>query len=528
MRQLTFLAYSDGGSSLDSRSAIGAFSAVIALLFICILSQSKHLSPTRNLDTPTSVDPRPAQGSSNSNSTPLGSIRADDLEDELKHPPASEKEGVIVIADKIIVGDLGLDATDPPIGFTLIFRHCRFLGAVDISWTFKRDLEFEDVTLAKNLTLDKARIGGDLTIQGAHAFSAFQLDNRSPRQVSEPLMISLNDAKIAGDLRISDALADKLQFENLNVGNLILNLTGSIRELQLQRLHSSRVSLASPTNSHIDQIVLNDATIQESIVIQHLQIAQLSANRLSARRLELLAPTEITKSLTLESSSLTELLWEFPSPKPLLLPAQITIDGALLGRLEMRAQPDGGDANGNSSCDRPGCSHVDYGLEFINRARYSEPAYAAYEVQLAGQPDRSDAVYFAMRDRRRDLELREASGINKSLAGLDWMLGFGHKWLFGYGRSWIYPFGCWTILLGLNCILFRSAHRMERVLKVARPYSRLWYSVDLLVPILNLETSKSWRPKASESFLLFYSNLSAALGLIFISALVGALTGALK
>ena len=49
---------------------------------------------------------------------------------------------------------------------------------------------------------------------------------------------------------------------------------------------------------------------------------------------------------------------------------------------------------------------------FLDKAGYYEPAYAFYEsgLKTRGQSDRADDVYFAMRDRRRYAELRDAEG----------------------------------------------------------------------------------------------------------------------
>jgi hypothetical protein len=48
------------------------------------------------------------------------------------------------------------------------------------------------------------------------------------------------------------------------------------------------------------------------------------------------------------------------------------------------------------------------------------------------------------------------------------------------------------------------------------------------VPVLSLGIAKDWHPRQEHRLLQFYSKFLSLIGLIFISAMIGALTGSLK
>lgn len=85
------------------------------------------------------------------------------------------------------------------------------------------------------------------------------------------------------------------------------------------------------------------------------------------------------------------------------------------------------------------------------------------------------------------------------------------------------------MLVLLGAVIFRDGSRMERVdAQSSQAFSPIWYSVDLFVPILSLGVAKHWNPKQEFRLLHFYSKFLSLVGLIFISAMAGALTGTLK
>lgn len=176
---------------------------------------------------------------------------------------------------------------------------------------------------------------------------------------------------------------------------------------------------------------------------------------------------------------------------------------------------------------------TDYGLTFLEKAAYSEPAYSAYEASLKtqGRTDAADHVYFAMRDRRRYTDWHEActASSGRTLAGVDYVIGFVHKWLFGYGRSWVYPIVWCVAFIVAGIFVFRDVALMEKQDdKPAHPFSSLWYSVDLFVPVLTLGVASRWSPKSDQRLRLFYAKLLKLAGAVFLAAVLGALTGSLK
>lgn len=135
-----------------------------------------------------------------------------------------------------------------------------------------------------------------------------------------------------------------------------------------------------------------------------------------------------------------------------------------------------------------------------------------------------------MRDRRRYTEWKDAvTHSGQAIAGMNYVIGFGHKWLFGYGRSWVYPIVWCVAFIVAGAFVFRDVALMEKQdEQPVSAYSSLWYTIDLFVPVLSLGVANRWHPKNDRRFLVFYSKLLSLVGLVFLSAALGALTGSLK
>lgn len=441
---------------------------------------------------------------------------------ELSSELLSVKDNSLLIAHRIISGPLKIDADHQPtvpITFKVEFRDCEFTDDVVVKKVnFGQSVRFLRVKFDRGLELDSVSVKGDLRLDDVEA--------------GKPILISLS--LVEGDLRINSPAASVLQIENLTANNMIVKLgKDPIERLDFIHLRAGRLSLSAQggTIAKVHQLNLTNVNLSETLVLQNLELQDVTAVSLSVAKRTLFLPvTTISQRLDLSSASLGGFEWIFN--KRVELPAKLEMDGATFGNLAIaRHLPPEGPASGKET-GRVRVDQHDYGLDFLDRAEYYEPAYAAYESSLKtrGQSDKADGVYFAMRDRRRYTEFRDAEGgWAKIVAAFNYVIGFGHKWLFGYGRSWVYPLAWCVVFVLVGTVIFGDADRMQRVDEhSSHVFSPIWYSVDLFVPILSLGVAKNWGPKEGFRLLHFYSKFLSLIGLIFISAMAGALTGTLK
>jgi hypothetical protein len=61
-----------------------------------------------------------------------------------------------------------------------------------------------------------------------------------------------------------------------------------------------------------------------------------------------------------------------------------------------------------------------------------------------------------------------------------------------------------------------------------RVYNRIWYSLDLFLPFVDLQADDVWKPKTNERFLRHYVRLHVMLGWILVPLVLAALTGLIK
>jgi len=61
-----------------------------------------------------------------------------------------------------------------------------------------------------------------------------------------------------------------------------------------------------------------------------------------------------------------------------------------------------------------------------------------------------------------------------------------------------------------------------------RVYSRFWYSLNLFLPVVDLQAGKVWKPKADQTFLRNYMRVHILLGWILVPLVLAAVTGLIK
>ncbi len=481
----------------------------------------------------TETPPEPQSTHPGSAKAPLTPMTSSELIAEL----LKVKDHSLIVANKYITGPLMVDAEQQavaPISFKVEFRDCEFADDVVVN-----RVEFAQSLVLLRVKFDKAFILGGVSIKGDLDLEDMQASQQ---------IIKLNRLHVDGDVRITNldvtekesVAAGKdpgpkgLQMEYLRANNLSIGaLTKSIPEIDLEHLTIGRFNLSSKpgANVKVDELDLDNSTLRDALFVQNIDLQTVDAVNLSlGKRLWFRPVTTIRKSLNLRSANLAGLEWRFAGA--VQFPEKVDIDSATLGALHVIRVPPVGSVLSEAEARELRADRTDYGLGFLQRANYYVPAYASYEAayKSLGQSDKADAVYFAMRDRMRYSEFHDAyTPSQKIITGFDYLIGFGHKWLFGYGRSWAYPLVWCVIFVVLGAFLFRDIERMQRVDEnSSEAFDPIWYSLDIFVPVLSLGVGDKWRPKEEHRLLRFYARLLSLVGLIFASAVVGALTGTLK
>jgi predicted RNA-binding protein with PUA-like domain len=144
-------------------------------------------------------------------------------------------------------------------------------------------------------------------------------------------------------------------------------------------------------------------------------------------------------------------------------------------------------------------------LKLADRSAYTADVYSNLEEFFLRQGYRGDAVTAFIAGKRRERK--------ENLYGLGWLGSYLLDWLVGYGRRpWQAGIPC-AVLVALGCVLF-SPKKMEpqKPEDTPRVYSRLWYSLGLFLPFVDLQADKLWKPKADQTFLRFYMRVHIILG----------------
>lgn len=158
----------------------------------------------------------------------------------------------------------------------------------------------------------------------------------------------------------------------------------------------------------------------------------------------------------------------------------------------------------------------------LRQAKYDAGAYAELEdyYRRRGIIDQADQVYIEQRQRERS-NLWMPQRWFETLV-FDIGVGYGrHPW-----RVLIWS----GFVLLVGCYVFRSRRLMDpqKLEYKKRPYSRFLYSLDLFLPIVDLQFASVWMPKQGRRAARRYLPVHVIAGWILITILVAALTGILK
>lgn len=158
----------------------------------------------------------------------------------------------------------------------------------------------------------------------------------------------------------------------------------------------------------------------------------------------------------------------------------------------------------------------------IRRAKYDAGAYSQLEEYYLkqGNSDQANQVYIEQRRRER----------GNLWPGLRWLWNVFLDGAIGYGRHPERVLIWSGIVMGVGCYVFRSRRVMDpqKLEYKRRRYSRFLYSLDLFLPIVDLQFANIWMPKQERRAARRYLPVHVIAGWILVTILVGAVTGILK
>jgi hypothetical protein len=160
-------------------------------------------------------------------------------------------------------------------------------------------------------------------------------------------------------------------------------------------------------------------------------------------------------------------------------------------------------------------------LSILSRSDYDSSAYTELEqyCRRIGDLGKADEVYIQKRRRER-LNLSFAPKIGNLL--LDWVVGYGR-------RPWRTLPLTVLIVAGAAVLVFRKKNMEPYDPKdESRHYSAFLYSLDLLLPIIDLQIVSVWRPKPESRFARRWLPIHVIVGWVLGTTLAAVLTGVLK
>ncbi len=252
--------------------------------------------------------------------TPPETMSSADLTTQL----SGVKDNSLVVANKIISGPLRIDADQRaiiPVAFKVEFRDCEFTDEV-----FVRKVEFAQSVILLRVKFDKG-----LDFESVHVQGDLRLENVEATQ-----KIQIYQSQVDGDFHISSSVAPAFDVESLTAANVILSLgKKSVPTVDFAHLAAGRFSLSATQGSgvKVTHLVLNNASLKDTLVLQNLDLQQVEAANLTVAKRVMFLPVTMIKQLDLTSANLGGFEWDFAGPVE--LPQKLDIDSATLGSLSI-------------------------------------------------------------------------------------------------------------------------------------------------------------------------------------------------
>jgi hypothetical protein len=166
-------------------------------------------------------------------------------------------------------------------------------------------------------------------------------------------------------------------------------------------------------------------------------------------------------------------------------------------------------------------------LAMVNQAAYSTSVYASLEAffRRQGYPQEGDAVFVAQKRRAQENVLEQYS--------IEWWKNLLLGILVNHGRNPEWAFGWSALFIAFGVVVFwhekgRYGMARQKAEGTIPKYSAWWYSLDLFVPVMDLQFAHLWIPDPNRWFARNYARVHRILGWVLIPIGLAAVTGLIE
>ena len=169
--------------------------------------------------------------------------------------------------------------------------------------------------------------------------------------------------------------------------------------------------------------------------------------------------------------------------------------------------------------DEPG--DLESVLKFADSAGFSRDFYVRLEKHYAsrGEATAESEVYLARKRRERSHE---------SVFSASYLWSWFLDRLFGYGGSVGKILMVFVGFVLVDRMAFSRGMRPQKPEYADRGYSAVWYSIDTLVPAIDLGMAKYWEPEPANTWAVMYLRFQTAVGWILVPIAIGAVSGLIR
>lgn len=439
---------------------------------------------------------------------------------------AAIKDKGLEIENAEISGDVAIGRTTFP--YNLRFKNCHFAKRLSFNDSrFERSLEFDGSRFDEGLVIEDVAVKGDILISlhfpppGDKSFA----DNN----------FQLNRIQVDGRTQISAGLAEKpvsLTVDSVKTRDMSITSSTKLALLSVQNLDADALRISStqrPSDAEILSLFLTGDRIKNILDIKGMRVDTLKADRTEIGGEFVLSEIAVTNTLDLSFSKINALRW---STNRTNFPARNDGRGVLLTGLVFRnlqvtqsghVEPRGAEDPLIWQYPPDSVESFDASIKMLHSASYSASAFDSFEQLLSsrGESAHAEDVFVAGRHERRRSDVVLNNPVTWIGFAGDWL----HEYILGYGRIARWPVIWSLVIICAGAYLFRNQSSMYSQAEHGDPppYSPMWYSVELFLPVVDLGVAKSWRP--AKGRLAMYARFHQLSGWVLIPVALAAITG---
>jgi hypothetical protein len=413
---------------------------------------------------------------------------------------ATIKDKGLDIENAEISGNVAVGRTTFP--YNLRFKDCHFTKRLSFNDSrFEHSVELDGSRFDEGLVIEDVAVKGDVLItlrfpppgDKSYADNAFQL----------------NRIQVDGRTQVSVGLAEKpvsLTADSIKTRDMSISSATRVALLSIQNLEADALRVSSmqrPSDAEILTLYLTGDRIKNTLDIKGMRIGSLKADRTEIGGELVLSEITVTDTFDLSFAKINALRW---STNGSGFPSRTNGHGVVLTGLVFRnlqvtqsghVEPRGAEDPLIWQYPPISTESYDASLKMLRGASYSASAFDSFEQLLSsrGESARAEEVFVAGRHERRGNDVILRNPITWIGFASDWL----HEYILGYGRIARWPVVWSLVIVCIGAYLFRNQSSMQSQSEHGEPppYSPMWYSVELFLPVVDLGVAKSWRPASN-------------------------------